>query len=343
MDKRLNGAAAGSVGAVTDAPEVARRLGEVFDELAARGRARVAELAPGELRRLEAFGLEVANGWAQVDGAVDLLRHEAVRAALTPPASSWLARLDLRAHLPSTNTALLERARRESVNGHVLAAEVQTAGRGRRGRAWHSPFGRNLALSFGLALPRPVAQMGAFSLVVGLAVRAALGDIGVRDAALKWPNDVLLEGRKLAGILIEIGGPPARDAVVGIGVNVDGARKVARRVRQPVADVTERVRAPSRNVLLAALINQLVEATGCFAKAGFAPFVAEWERVHHHQNTTVTLALPGGADAVTGTALGVDCNGALRLATAQGVRVFVSGEVSLRAGAPADQAGARSA
>lgn len=317
-------------------PATSRRLGEVFDELAARGRARVAELAPDDMHRLAALGLEVAGGWAQLGGEVDLLRQEAVRSALTPQATAWLARLDLRAHLPSTNTALLERAGRTSVNGRVLAAEVQTAGRGRRGRAWHSPFGRNLALSFGVALPRPAGEMGAFSLVVGLAVRGALVDIGLCDATLKWPNDVLLEGRKLAGILIEIGGPPVRDAVVGIGVNVGGATNVAPRVRQPVADVAERVRGPSRNPLLAALINRFVDAVGRFAKAGFAPFVAEWERVHHHQNASVTLTLPGCAAAVTGTALGVDCDGALRLATAQGVRTFVSGEVSLRASASAD-------
>lgn len=334
MNKRLRGTAGradAAAGAATS-----RRLGEVFDELAASGRAPVAELAPRERRRLEAFGLTVANGWARIAGEVDLMRHEAVRSMLTPQAAAWLACLDIRVHVPSTNTALLERARCASVDGHVLAAEVQTAGRGRRGRAWHSPFGRNLALSLGVALSRPAGETGAFSLVAGLAVRAALADIGLRDATLKWPNDVLLEGRKLAGILVEGGGPPVRDAVVGIGVNVGGGSTVARRVRQPVADVAERVRGPSRNPLLAALVNRFAEAVGGFAKAGFAPFAAEWERAHHHQNATVTLALPGGAAAVTGTALGVEPDGALRLATARGVRTFVSGEVSLRAGAHGD-------
>lgn len=309
------------------ATEISARLGRTFDELARHGRAAVAHLPPDEIRRLAASGLDVANGWAQVGDDVELLRTDAVRSSLAPQAAAWLARLEIRAHLPSTNTVLFDRALSASVDGHVLTVEVQTAGRGRRGRNWHSPFARNLAVSLGVALPRRVEG---FSLVVGLAVRAALADIGLRDVQLKWPNDVLLEGRKLGGILLESRDTSPRAAVVGIGVNVGGAARVAQRVDQPVADITERIRRPSRNRLLAAVINRLVEAKGRFATAGFAPFVAEWERAHRHQHRTVTLLLPGSAAPVTGTALGVDRNGALRLATAQGERRFVAGEVSLR-------------
>lgn len=319
----------------TDAADMPVRLGRAFDELAQHGCAAVADLSPDELRRLAASGLHVANGWAQVGDDVELLRAAAVRSALARQAAAWLSRLEVRAHIPSTNTELLERARGASVDGQVLAAEVQTAGRGRRGRQWHSPFGRNLAVSLGVALPRPAAEVGAFSLVVGLAVRTALADVGLPDAQLKWPNDVLLEGRKLAGILIEVGGPWPRDAVVGVGVNVGGGAQVSRRVDQPVADVTERVPRPTRNRLLAAVINRLVAAKERFAGAGFAPFVAEWGRAHHHQNRPVTLLLPGSDRPITGTALGVDRAGALRVATAQGERAFVAGEVSLRA-APSD-------
>lgn len=315
---------------MAEAADSSARFGQALDELVRNGRVAVADLSRAELRRLSACGLEVANGVVCVGGDVELLRAAQVRSALAPQAAAWLARLEVRAHLPSTNTALLERARAASVDGHVLTAEVQTAGRGRRGRDWHSPFARNLAVSLGVALPRPAAEVGAFSLVVGLAVREALADVGVHDARLKWPNDVLLEGRKLAGILIEVGGPTPRDAIVGIGVNVGGGAGVARRVHQPVADVIERVRPPVRNRLLAAMINRLVAAKERFAAGGFAPFVAEWERAHHHQNRTVTLLLPGCAAPITGTALGVDRDGALRLATAQGERAFVAGEVSLR-------------
>ena len=314
-------------------------LARVFDRLVAERRAPLAGLDRAQRRQLEAFGVDVARGWARIVDDVELLRCTAIRAALSAQAVAWLTRLEIRAHLPSTSTTLLSRARGASVAGQVLAVEVQTAARGRRGRDWHSPFGRNLALSLGFALPRPPAEMGAFSLVVGLAVRAAVVDIGVPDVALKWPNDVLLGGRKLAGILLEGGGPPLRDIVVGIGVNVHGRAAVAAQVDQPVADIAERVRTPVRNRLLAGVINRLVDATGRFAEAGFAPFKGAWEQAHAHQNQTVTLTPPTGGHPVTGTALGVDRDGSLRLATAQGVRTFVSGEVSLRA-APANAAGA---
>lgn len=308
------------------APE---RLGAVFGELALHRRAAVGELATGELRQLEAAGVEVANGWARIHDDVELLRPARIRAALAPAAAAWLACLDVHAQLASTNTLLLARARDTSVDGHVLAAEVQTAGRGRRGRDWQSPFGRNLAVSFGLA-PPPTGHLGAFSLVAGLAVCAALADIGMSDVHLKWPNDVLFKGRKLAGVLIEIGAPPGCDAVVGIGVNVGGGAALAARVDQPIADVAESVPGPCRNALLAALINRLVEAKTRFARDGFAPFLARWERAHQHQNKTVRLTFPGNAADVTGEALGVAADGALRVATAQGERTFVSGEVSLR-------------
>ena len=316
----------------------ARALAGVFDRLAAQRRAPVANLDPSQLRRLAACGVRVAGGWASIDDEVELLRRAAIRAALSRQATAWLTRLEIRAHLPSTNTALLDRARRGSVAGHVLAAEVQTAGRGRRGRDWHSPFGQSLALSLGFALPRPAAEMGAYSLVAGLAVRAALADVGVSDVALKWPNDILLGGRKLAGILLEGGGPPLRDIVVGIGVNIGRRAAVAEHVEQPVAALAERLRTRPRNRLLAGVVSRLVAATGRFAEVGFAPFVEAWQQAHQHQRKTVTLTLPAHGRRVTGTALGVDRDGSLRLATPDGLRSFVSGEVSLRPAAPSTDA-----
>ena len=308
----------------------ARLVGEVFDDLAARCRASLAGMAASDIERLTSLGVHVANGEARLDEDVELLRPSLVRQALHRDASAWLQGLAVHSHLPSTHVALLEQAQAGPVAGHVIAAEVQTSGRGRRGREWHSPFGRNLALSLGFALPRPAAEVGAFSLVVGLAVRAALADVGVRDADLKWPNDVLLEGRKLAGVLIEIGGRQWRDVVVGVGINIGGATAVAPRVEQPVADVTERVSQPVRNLLAAALVNRLVDAAAAFATNGFAVFKAKWERAHRHQNQTVTIKLAGSGETVTGIARGVGGDGSLRVATPAGVRSFVSGEVSVR-------------
>ena len=308
-------------------------IASVFEALAACRAAPVAGLDAMQIDDLKALGVDIENGQAQLDDDVELLSAAAIRDALARPVVAWLKHLDVRAHIDSTNTTLLRRAASQGAGGCVLTAEVQTAGRGRRGRAWLSPFGRNLAVSIGVGIDRPVADLGALSLVVGVAVRAALVEYGVSDIELKWPNDVLLDGRKLAGILIELAQAtrPAQ-VVIGIGINVGCRDVIAGRVDQAVADVTEGVENASRNDLLAAVINHVAAACVRFEAEGFAPFRLAWERAHRHRGMAVTVSLPssGAPDAVSGTALGVDANGALRVQTARGVRAFVAGEVSVR-------------
>ena len=306
-------------------------LGAVFAALAAGRRASVGGLGAAGRAALAAHGVRVDGGQAWLDDDIELLRAATVRAALTSRAAAWLADLDIRPHIGSTNSTLVRMGRNASIHGRVIAAEVQTAGRGRRGRAWQSPFGRNLAVSAGFGVARPGAEVGAFSLVVGLAVRAALRSVGLAKVALKWPNDVLLEDRKLAGVLIEMCGARGREAVVGVGINIGGAAALRAQLPEPIADVAEHLPDASRNGLLAALLNELVDAAERFAAYGFAPFVPEWERAHRHQNQAVAIIGPGG-ETVTGIALGVSADGALRLRTATGVVTFISGEVSLRAG-----------
>ena len=310
-------------------------LHRVMAELALRRRAATAGLAQTARDHLEALGIDVADGMARLDDGIELLSPAAIRAALGAHAASWLRELDVRASIDSTNAALLQRAADGSIAGCALAAEVQLAGRGRRGRAWLSPFGRNIALSLGLASSRPAAEIGALSLVAGLAVRAALADCGVEGVELKWPNDVLLDGRKLAGILIElVRATPPVEVVVGIGVNVGGGAVVAPRVEQSIADVAERLDAPSRNALLAAIVNRVVAAWQRFEDAGLAPFRAPWEAAHRFQGKVVEVALPAGGGTACGTVLGISDDGALRLATDAGEREFNSGEVSVRERAP---------
>lgn len=266
---------------------------------------------------------------------MDLLSATTIREALTPATADWMRELAVHAHIGSTNTALLRRLDSDGVTGRVVTAEVQTAGRGRRGRVWLSPFGRNLAVSIGVAVDRPPAELGALSLVVGLAVRDALLDYGLKDIDLKWPNDVLMQGAKLAGILIELAQPnrPA-EVVIGIGVNVGCGQAVVPRVEQAVADVTDQVERPSRNRLLGGLVNQVVATCRRFEAEGFVPFRDRWDAAHHYHGRAVTLTLPGTSSpghAVSGTVLGVAGNGALRIASTAGVREYIAGEVSLRA------------
>ena len=267
------------------------------------------------------------------DDGIEPLAAPTIRAALTAETAAWLQCLDIRQTIDSTNTALLERAAKQPIDGNVLTAEAQTAGRGRRGREWLSPFGRNLAVSIGFRSQQPPARLGALSLVVGLAVRQALLDAGVEGVELKWPNDVLLQGRKLGGILIElVRATVPVEVVIGIGVNIGGRATIAARVDQSVADVAEQIARPVRNELLARLLNHVVASCQRFEGVGFGPFRKAWQDAHRYQGTNVVVTKAGSADATAGTVLGVTAGGALLLRTPAGVEEFNSGEVTLRGG-----------
>lgn len=308
-------------------------LGGVLNELAACRAVPLDGMAEEQIAELRALGVGIDQGRARLPDGIELLCPAEVRAALDAPTAAWLQDLCCEVQTPSTNTALLARAEAVSIHGHVLAAEVQTAGRGRRGRTWLSPFGRNLAVSIGVRLMRPAAEVGALSLAVGVAARDALVEFGVRGVELKWPNDVLIDGRKVAGILIELARPAQPvEVVVGIGVNVGSADAVRGRVDQAVADVEECVPRPSRNRLLAVLLNHVARASARFDEEGFAAFHGQWQGAHRYQGAEVTVSSPtvAGPNAVAGRVLGVSPTGALRLATADGVREFIGGEVSVR-------------
>ena len=208
-------------------------------------------------------------------------------------------------------------------------AEAQTAGRGRRGREWISPFGRNLALSLGIRIERPLREVGAVGLAVGVAVADALTELGVRGAMLKWPNDILLGARKLCGILIEL--PAAREppcVVIGIGINVGGLSAVVPLVDQAVADITEQVPDVSRNRMASLLIDAVHNVCRQFERHGFAQIKPAYDSLHRFHGKPVRLVV--GMEEMTGTVVGVGLDGALRLRTDSGVQSFIGGEVSLR-------------
>jgi BirA family transcriptional regulator, biotin operon repressor / biotin---[acetyl-CoA-carboxylase] ligase len=239
--------------------------------------------------------------------------------------------------IDSTNTRLMQRAAGGAPSGLVLAAEAQTAGRGRRGRAWRSAVGSTLTFSLLWRFAQGARELAGLSLAVGLALARTLRAAGAAGVALKWPNDVVLPSGKLAGILIEMQGdvlgPSA--AVIGIGVNVCADSRVADQVDQPMTDL-ESVTGKSvdRNALLARMLAELSGVLGSFAQSGFAPLRAEWQQLHVHQNRRVRLLLPDG-ESLAGIARGVADDGVLLLETAAGVQGFHSGELSLRGEAAA--------
>jgi BirA family biotin operon repressor/biotin-[acetyl-CoA-carboxylase] ligase len=250
----------------------------------------------------------------------------------------------------------------------VKVAYEQTAGRGRRGRSWVAQPGDALLFSVGLQVPRGVDGLVGLSLAVGLAVYEALGEVlhevlhEVRHAvlheapvdpvrlALKWPNDVLVDGAKVSGILIETAGGDAHTTavVVGIGINLRGAATLAAQLKLAVANASPAAALPttlapptppsaldaiwdepSMTDLLAALLNTLASTFERFGAQGFAPFREAWCEADAYRDLAVAL-YEGGVVAEHGIGRGVDAQGQLLLETAQGLRTIASGDVSLR-------------
>jgi BirA family biotin operon repressor/biotin-[acetyl-CoA-carboxylase] ligase len=233
----------------------------------------------------------------------------------------------------STNTALLDRARGGAPSGAVVAAELQTQGRGRRGRTWESALGAAITFSMLWRFERGVAALSGMSLAVGVALVRTLRGLGGQAVMLKWPNDIVLPGGKLGGTLIEVEGdtlgPSA--AVIGIGLNVRLSSALKHRIDQPAVDLVDAaVTTLDRNVILGALLRELCVALTAFERSGFAEFREEWQRYHMHQDRPIVLMRPDGTSE-PGIARGVNQEGALLLETEGVITPCLAGDVSLRA------------
>lgn len=258
----------------------------------------------------------------------DPLKAEVISAALDTPARF---RLELVARCESTNTLLLDAAQQGAPSGSVLVCEEQTAGRGRRGRNWLSAPGDSLTFSLLWRFPAGLPAPAGLSLAAGVAVARALEGAGAAGVRLKWPNDILADGAKLGGILVETVSAGGRlIAVIGIGLNVRLPRDIAEAVNVRAGAIENVMpHAPSRNLLLAALLNALAAQLDEFGRAGFAGFAEEWLARNAHAGQLVSI-LAESAAPIEGRCVGVDADGALLLDTATGVRRIVSGDVSLR-------------
>ena len=231
--------------------------------------------------------------------------------------------------IDSTNAEALRLVATGCAAPFLVLAEQQTAGRGRRGRKWVSPFAQNVYYSLVLRIDGGLRQLEGLSLVVGLAVMHALRESGVQGAALKWPNDVLVGQKKIAGILLELVGDPADvcHVVLGVGVNVNMQK--AADVDQQWTSVQLEVGSPlDRNLLVAKLGLQLQSYLGRHKTSGFAALQEEWEQNHLWQGKRVSLI--AGVNHIDGVVLGVDHQGALRLNVEGVEKTYSGGELSLR-------------
>jgi BirA family biotin operon repressor/biotin-[acetyl-CoA-carboxylase] ligase len=228
----------------------------------------------------------------------------------------------------STNADLLARAATLAAPV-LLVARNQTAGRGRAGRSWLSSSEGSLTFSLAWRFEGGLARLTGLPLAVGVALAETLDGLGVQ-VGLKWPNDVLRDGDKLAGILIETQAAAGGGvwAVIGIGLNLVMPDELEARIGRSVASLPWLARM-DRDALLAALLDGLAGALREFECAGFGPFAARWNLRHAWQGETVTV-LDGGAVLHEGSAAGVDDAGRLLLDTPDGRIAVLAGDVSLR-------------
>ena len=286
------------------------------------------------LQGLEAGGVQVfkvrGRGYRLAE-PLSLLDASRIEAALGSRAGKLA--IEVLDQVESTSSLLLARAAAGAPHGAVIAAEWQTAGRGRRGREWHSPLAGALTFSLLWRFEQSAAFLAGLSLAVGVALIRALTALGVDNPCVKWPNDVLWRKRKLAGILVEMHGDTLgpSSVVIGVGLNWRLSPAVLERIDAAVADLASACpeRLPDRNVTLATVLRELVQVLDAFGHAGFAPLREEWESHHAHQQRPVRLMLTGGG-IVDGIAAGVADDGALLLDSTAGRQRFYAGDVTLR-------------
>jgi BirA family biotin operon repressor/biotin-[acetyl-CoA-carboxylase] ligase len=285
------------------------------------------------LNELKLHGLEIysvkGRGY-KLAHAIELLDANKIKKIQTAGSAQILVQ-----HITdSTNCQLLQRLQAGQVmhSGTVIVAEAQSAGRGRRGRLWYSPYGTNLYFSCYWRLEQGAQAAMGLSLVIGLAICRLLQQRYQLDAKVKWPNDIYINEKKLAGILVELSGQldAACDVVIGIGLNVGMPAQSNEHIEQPFTDLrTASTQQIDRNNLIVELQSYLVSILQEFNTTGFSPFISEFNQHDLYANRQVYLM---AKTPIFGICRGVDHQGGIIIETTQSTEIYYGGELSLRAG-----------
>lgn len=288
-----------------------------------------------QINRLRALGVSIeaqASRGYRLTWPLELLEKSAILSELPFGIRQRLGSLRVYWEIDSTNSTLLREASTRSGDLHVCLAEIQSAGRGRRGRQWQSPLSGNIYFSLLKRFETGMSTLSGLSLVVGLATIQALSDCGVKNLALKWPNDILADGRKLAGILVELGGEflgPCY-AVIGIGINMRIDQLSGAVIDQPWIDLAQhcKEKLTGRNQLVGRLLYQLLDALDRFNVTGFTGLQNDYARYDFLRGKEVKIDAPQGS--FKGIGMGVDMRGALLIRQRDVTHTYDSAEVTVR-------------
>lgn len=293
-----------------------------------------------KIQALQEFALEVhslqGKGYRLAE-PLQLLNIDTIKTVLCEEQAKKIRAIDYTLSTDSTN---LQAVRALLGSKHSLApgeaqvffSEHQTSGKGRRGRTWISPFGHNLYCSVLYAVPKGAAALAGISLVVALALHKAIARLGCHGLKVKWPNDVYFDGRKLAGILLEMHGDVSGPChlVIGIGVNLSSRQPAMQNIDQAWTALDTVGYSPvMRNKFAGLLLEELLVSLQEYERAGFASFVQRWAVVDDLLGKQVILS--NNAERIDGICRGVGINGELLLELSSGVtQAFVGGELSIR-------------
>lgn len=255
---------------------------------------------------------------------IELLNSNEILATL-PVTNHSLVKVE---NLVTSTNDILKQSINEAPSGLVCLAEAQSAGRGRRGRKWVSPFGSSLYFSMLWHFEHGYQTMSGLSLMVGVVLNQTLQDLGVKACELKWPNDLYYDGKKLAGILVEVEGQvgASATAIIGIGVNIKLPNNV-KGIDQAFTDLAHiNDVSVKRNQLASALIKNLWSALPNFESQGLAPFLDAWQTADLYVNKPVTLLM--GERKVTGISRGIDKTGALLIESLNDINLSGKGKIT---------------
>lgn len=288
-----------------------------------------------QLNGLTELGLHytgISGRGYRLNKRLELLDHAKITDALDDSSRAHIFLLEVHDQLDSTNSYLSQKSQQGDASGIVCFAEHQTAGKGRRGRDWVSPFGSNIYLSILWRFPQSgLGEIAGLSLAIGVAVIRALNQLEIQGIELKWPNDLYSQGKKLGGILIEVSGEASGpcSAVIGLGLNVHLPATEAEKITQPWTDLG---RLPGskkicRNTLAATLLNHLIPVIADFETAGIAAYLDEWRAFDSLKGKPACLYI--GNKTIKGIVQGIDDKGLLLLQHLDGLtQAYASGEVS---------------